>query len=89
MLKRWNFLKTGFYEGIKDLRKAMVGILEDLSADQTQVWIHSHGGGATHFTAGLVLNRAGHLSSFQGALWGVQQHEGSTEHGASRSFWRR
>ena len=49
----------------KDLRKAMVGILEDLSADPTQVWIHSHGGGATHFTTGLVLNRAWHLSSFQ------------------------
>ena len=24
MLKRWNFLKTGFYEGIKDLRRWII-----------------------------------------------------------------
>ncbi len=51
----------------KELREAMIGILEDLVADPTRVWSHSYGDQATHFAAGLVLNRAGHLSSFQGA----------------------
>ena len=58
----------------KDLREAMIGILQDLVTDPTRVWFHSNSGEAAHFTAGLVLNRAGPPVVVPGRTAGLVHH---------------
>ena len=46
MLKRWNFLKTGFYEGIKIVRKAVEQVGAALDSPNAPVVIVAHSLGA-------------------------------------------